>query len=90
MRSRKGAETQRLQDQEINRLKQELAQLQGVNGKLHSELLQERITRIDFQVQLLTQWRQRCQEELNRMLAGQGQNTVPEELAQVSGRVEGS
>ncbi|RJR48284.1 MAG: hypothetical protein C4567_00205 [Deltaproteobacteria bacterium] len=39
-----------------------------ING-LTCELLQERISRIDFQVQLLSQWRQNCQQELNRLLS---------------------
>jgi len=54
---------------EIEELQQKLAQLFKERQKLTSELLQERITRIDFQVQLLTQWRQQCQQELNQMLA---------------------
>jgi len=54
---------------EIEELQQKLAQLLQERQKLTSELLQERITRIDFQVQLLTQWRQQCQQELNQMLA---------------------
>jgi hypothetical protein len=38
---------------------------------LTCELLKERITRIDFQVQLLMQWRQHCQQELNQLLSSQ-------------------
>ncbi len=37
---------------------------------LTRELLEERITRIDFQMQLLKQWRDRCQHELNLLLGG--------------------
>lgn len=46
-------------------------QLREQIKSLTCELLRERITRIDFQIQLLTQWRQRCQQELNPLLAGE-------------------
>lgn len=46
-------------------------QLQEQINSLTCELLRERITRIDFQLQLLTHWRQRCQQELNHLLAGE-------------------
>ena len=44
---------------------QNFDQLKGQVNNLTCELLKERITRIDFQVQLLTQWRQQCQQEIN-------------------------
>jgi len=50
------------QDQDTDQLKEQIR-------SLTCELLRERITRIDFQVQLLTQWRQRCQQELNPLLS---------------------
>lgn len=50
-------------------MQQKLEQLLRKGQELNAELLKERITRIDFQVQLLTQWRQRCQQELNQLLA---------------------
>ncbi len=46
------------QDQNFDQLREQIK-------SLTCELLKERITRIDFQVQLLTQWRQQCQQELN-------------------------
>ena len=46
--------------------KQNFDQLKEQIKSLTCDLLKERITRIDFQVQLLTQWRQQCQQELNR------------------------
>jgi len=49
-------------DQNIDQLKEQIQNLTG-------ELLKERITRIDFQVQLLTQWRQQCQHGLNHLLS---------------------
>ncbi len=51
-------------DQEIERLQQEVAQLRAQQQKLYSELLQERIVRIDYQITLLTQAKNRSQEEL--------------------------
>lgn len=47
----------------------ETVQLKAQIQTLTKELLQERITRIDYQVQLLTQWRQKCQQELNQLVA---------------------
>ncbi len=52
------------QDQNFDQLKEQIR-------SLTCELLQERITRIDFQVQLLTQWRQQCQQELNNLLCNE-------------------
>jgi len=51
------------QDQNIDQLKKQAK-------NLTCELLKERITRIYFQVSLLTQWREQCQQELNQILAG--------------------
>ena len=45
---------------------------------LTAELLKERITRIDFQVQLLTGWRQRCQQELDLLLRNEEGSRDPE------------
>jgi len=50
---------------------QNVDQLKGQIKSLTCELLKERITRIDFQVQLLTQWRQGCQQELHQLLDDQ-------------------
>lgn len=50
---------------------QDIDQLQRQIKSLTRELLTERITRIDFQTQLLMQWRQRCQQELNHLPAGE-------------------
>jgi ATP-dependent RNA circularization protein (DNA/RNA ligase family) len=50
---------------------QDIEQLQRQIITLTRELLTERITRIDFQTQLLMQWRQRCQQELNHLPAGE-------------------
>ncbi len=50
------------QDQNFDQLEKQIK-------TLTCELLRERITRIDFQVQLLTQWRQRCQQELDHLLS---------------------
>ena len=52
------------QDQNFDQLKEQIK-------SLNCELLKERITRIDFQVQLLTQWRQQCQQELNHLLSSE-------------------
>ncbi|MHB8067446.1 MAG: hypothetical protein ACYDIC_06055 [Desulfobaccales bacterium] len=59
------------QDQNFDQLKE---QIKG----LTFELLKERIIRIDFQVQLLTQWRQRCQQELNHFLSSEESSLSPE------------
>lgn len=48
---------------------EDLQQLKGQIKSLTCELLKERITRIDFQMELLSQWRQRCQQELNQLLS---------------------
>ncbi|MFZ5450266.1 MAG: hypothetical protein ACOZF2_00115 [Thermodesulfobacteriota bacterium] len=54
------------QDQDVDQLKEQVE-------SLTCELLKERITRLDFQVQLLTQWRQQSQQELNQLLSrGEG------------------
>lgn len=50
---------------------QNLDQLQEQIKSLTCELTKERITRIDFQVQLLTQWRERCQQDLNYLLSSE-------------------
>jgi hypothetical protein len=60
------------QDQDIEPLKEQLK-------SLTRELLQERITRIDFQVQILMQWRHNCQQELNLFLAGRENCKSPED-----------
>lgn len=57
---------------------QEIAGLNEQVKRLSCELLQERITRIDFQLQLLTQWRQGCQQELNRLLTTEADHQSPE------------
>ncbi len=59
------------QDQDIGQLKEQIK-------SLTCELLKERITRIDFQAQLLTQWRQRCQQELNHLLSSEESSQSPE------------
>lgn len=59
------------QDQDIDQLKEQIK-------SLTCEVLKERITRIDFQVQLLTQWRQQCQQELNRLLSREENSQSPE------------
>jgi hypothetical protein len=59
-------------DQDIEPLKEQLK-------SLTRELLQERITRIDFQVQILMQWRHNCQQELNLFLAGRENCKSPED-----------
>jgi hypothetical protein len=53
-------------------------QLREQIKSLTCELLKERITRIDFQVQLLTQWRQQCQQELNHLLSSEESSQSPE------------
>jgi hypothetical protein len=56
----------------IARSEEEKDQVDRLNEKIRGlscDLLKERITRIDFQMQLLSEWRQRCQQELNRLLA---------------------
>ena len=60
------------QDQDIELLKEQLK-------SLTRELLQERITRIDFQVQILMQWRHNCQQELNLLLTGRENCMSPED-----------
>ena len=57
-------EKSQAQDQNLDPLKEQVKNLTG-------ELLKERITRIDFQVQLLMQWRQQCKQELNRLLSNE-------------------
>ena len=57
---------------------QSIDQLKGQTKNLTCELLKERITRIDFQVQLLTQWRQQCQQELNHLLSSVESSQSPE------------
>lgn len=52
------------QDQNFSHLKEQIE-------NLTCELLKERITRIDFQMQLLAQWRQQCQQELNQKESSQ-------------------
>lgn len=59
------------QDQNFDQLKEQIK-------SLTCELLRERITRIDFQVQLLTQWRQQCQQELNHLLRSEESRGHPE------------
>jgi hypothetical protein len=59
------------QDQNFDQLKEQIK-------SLTCELLKERITRIDFQVQILTQWRQQCQQELNRLLDSEESSQNPE------------
>lgn len=49
------------QGQDIDSLTKRVQSLTG-------ELLQERIIRLDFQMQLLKQWRDQCQRELNQLL----------------------
>jgi DNA-nicking Smr family endonuclease len=56
---------------------QNFDQLKGQVNNLTCELLKERITRIDFQVQLLTQWRQQCQQELEQLLTNAENNPNP-------------
>gem|GEM_PF-6063406 len=58
---------------------QHIEQLSGQIKDLTCELLKERITRIDFQVQLLTQWRQSCQQELNQLLSSEGSSRLSED-----------
>ncbi|MDD2904284.1 MAG: hypothetical protein PHU44_17800 [Syntrophales bacterium] len=55
-----------------------IVQLEGQIKSLTCELLKERITRIDFQLQLLTQWQQQSQQELNRLLNGEESSRSPE------------
>ncbi len=57
---------------------EDINQLTGQIKSLTCELLKERITRIDFQIELLSQWRQRCQQELNLLLAGEENSRSPE------------
>ena len=59
------------QDQNLDPLKEQVKNLTG-------ELLKERITRIDFQVQLLMQWRQQCQQALNRLSSNEESSPSPE------------
>lgn len=60
------------QDQSPDQSKEQLK-------NLTCELLKERITRIDFQMQLLTQWRQRCQQELHQLLGSGESSQSPED-----------
>ncbi len=46
----------------------EIEELKKQNRELTVSLLQERIMRINFQIQLLSEWRQRSQLELNNRL----------------------
>jgi len=59
------------QDQNVDQLKVQIR-------SLACELLKERIIRIDFQIQLLTQWRQSCQQELNQALGSEENHQSPE------------
>lgn len=59
------------QDQDIDQFREQIK-------SLNCELLKERITRIDFQMQLLAQWRQRCQQELNHLLSSEETSQSPE------------
>ncbi len=59
------------QDQSFDQLKEQIK-------SLTCDLQKERITRIDFQVQLLTQWRQQCQQELNHLLNSEESQQRPE------------
>jgi hypothetical protein len=58
---------------------QNIEQLNGQIKSLTCEVLKERITRIDLQVQLLTQWRQSCQQELNHLLSSEESSQSPED-----------
>jgi hypothetical protein len=60
------------QDQNIEQLKEQI-------NTITRELLTERITRIDFQVQLLAQWRQGCQQKLNHLLGREESFQSPED-----------
>jgi hypothetical protein len=60
------------QDQNSDQLREQIK-------TLARDLLKERITRIDFQVQLLIQWRQRCQQELNHLPASEEDCRSPED-----------
>ena len=60
------------QDQNFDQLRERIK-------TLTCELLKERSIRIDFQVQLLTQWRQQCHQELNRLLGSGESSQSPEE-----------
>jgi hypothetical protein len=57
---------------------QNFGQLKGQIKSLTCEVLKERITRIDFQLQLLMQWRQQCQQELNHLLSREETSESPE------------
>ncbi|MEW6658159.1 MAG: hypothetical protein AB1424_05840 [Thermodesulfobacteriota bacterium] len=58
------------QDQDGDQLKRQIK-------NLSCELLKERITRIDFQVHLLSQWRQQSQQELNHLLGSEKNSQSP-------------
>ena len=58
---------------------QNIDQLKGQINSLTCELLKERIIRIDFQIQLLTHWRQQSQQELNHLQSGEESSQSPED-----------
>jgi hypothetical protein len=53
----------------------EIEELKKQNRELTVSLLQERIMRINFQIQLLSEWRQRSQLELNNLLQSEPPGT---------------
>lgn len=53
----------------------EIEELKKQNRELQQVLLQERIMRINFQIQLLSEWRQRSQLELNSLLQSEPPGT---------------